>query len=122
MPGLKTVNYGTGDYSWLRSTDGLDDSSTTAVVDISDFTAGTHFPDGYLRSGTPVRIDDLDDIRPWADVSGAVLGFLKGDFKTDGVEDVNVAVIYRGSIKTAKLPVAFTVPTTAVQPRFFFGS
>lgn len=122
MPGLKTVNYGTGDYSWLRSTDGLDDSSTTAVVDISDFTAGTHFPDGYLRSGTPVRIDDLDDIRPWADVSGAVLGFLKGDYKTDGVEDVNVAVIYRGSIKTAKLPVAFTVPTTAVQPRFFFGS
>jgi hypothetical protein len=122
MPGLKTINYGTGDYSWLRNTDGLDDASVTAVVDISDFTAGTHFPDGYLRSGTPVRIDDLDDIRPWADVAGAVLGFLKGDYKTDGVEDVNVSVIYRGSIKTAKLPVAFTVPTTAVQPRFFFGS
>lgn len=122
MPGLKTVNYGTGDYSWLRNTDGLDDASITAVVDISDFTAGTHFPDGYLRSGTPVRIDDLDDVRPWADATGAVLGFIKGDYKTDGVEYVNVSVIYRGSIKTAKLPVAFTVPTTAVQPRFFFGS
>ena len=122
MPGLKTVTYGTGDYSWMRNTDGLDDAAITGVIDISDFTAGTHFPNGYLPSGLPVRIDDLDDIRPWADATGAVLGFLKGDFKTDGVEDVNVAVIYRGSIKTAKLPVAFTVPTTAVQPRFFFGS
>jgi len=121
MPGLKTTTYGTGDYSWLRNTDGLDES-VTGVIDISDFTANTHFPNGYLPSGLPVRIDDLDDIRPWADATGAVLGFLKGDFKTDGVEDVNVSVITRGNIKTAKLPLAFTVPTTAVQHRFFFGS
>lgn len=122
MPGLKTTQYGTGDFSWLRNTDGLDDSAVTGVIDISDFTSGTHFPNGYLPSGLPVRIDDLDDIRPWADVAGAVLGYLKGDYKTDGVEDVNVAVITRGNIKTAKLPVAFTVPTTAPQARFFFGS
>jgi hypothetical protein len=122
MPGLTTTTYGTGDFSWLRNTDGLDDAAVTGVVDISDFTEGTHFPDGYLPSGLPVRIDDLDDIRPWADAAGAILGFLKGDWKTDGVEDLNVAVIYRGSIKLAKLPVALTVPTTAVQHRFFFGS
>lgn len=121
MPGLKTTTYGTGDYSWLRNTDGLDES-VTGVIDISDFTANTHFPNGYLPSGLPVRIDDLDDIRPWADATGAVLGFLKGDWKTDGVEDVNVSVITRGNVKTAKLPVAFTVPTTAPQARFFFGS
>lgn len=121
MPGLKITQYGTGDYSWMRNTDGLDEA-INGVIDISDFTANTHFPKGYLPSGLPVRIDDLDDIRPWADATGAVLGFLKGDFKTDGVEDVNVAVVTRGNIKTANLPVAFTVPTTAVQPRFFFGS
>lgn len=121
MPGLKTTQYGTGDYTWMRNTDGLDEA-VTGVIDISDFTAGTHYPNGYLPSGLPVRIDDLDDIRPWADTAGAVLGFLKGDYKTDGVEDVNVAVIVRGNIKTAKLPVSFTVPTTAVQPRFYFGS
>lgn len=122
MPGLKTTTYGTGDYSWLRNLDGLDDSSVTGVVDISDFTEATHYPNGYLPSGLPVRVDDLDDIRPWADTAGAVLGFLKGDVRTDGTEDLNVAVIVRGNIKTAKLPVSFTVPTTAVQPRFFFGS
>ena len=121
MPGLKTTSYGTGDYSWMRNTDGLDEAMT-GVVDISDFTAGTHFPNGYLPSGLAVRVDDLDDIRPWVDVSGAVLGFLKGDYKTDGVEDVNVSFITRGNIKLAKLPVVITVPTTAVQPRFFFGS
>ena len=121
MPGLKTTTYGTGDYSWMLNTDGLDES-VTGVVDISDFTAGTHFPNGFLPSGTPVRIDDRDDIRPWADVSGARLGFLKGDWKTDGVEDVNVSVVVRGNIKTAKLPIALTVPTTAPQPQFAFWS
>lgn len=121
MPGLKTVNYGTGDYSWLLNTDGLDES-VTGVIDVSTFTAGTHFPNGYFPSGLPVRIDDRDVIRPWADVAGARLGFLKGDWKTDGVEDVNCSVVVRGNVKTAKLPLALTVPTTAVQPQFAFWS
>ena len=121
MPGLKTTSYGTGDFSWMRNTDGLDEA-ITGVIDISDFTANTHFPNGFLPSGLPVRIDDLDDIRPWADVAGAKLGFLKGDWKTDGVEDLNVAVITRGNITIANLPIVFTEPATAVQPRYFFGS
>ena len=121
MPGLKTTSYGTGDFSWLLNTDGLDEA-ISAVVDISDFTAGTHFPDGYLRSGTPVRVDDRGDVRPWADTAGARLGFIKGDFKTDGVEDVNVAVILRGNIKLSKLPVTLAAPTTAVQPQFTLWS
>lgn len=121
MPGLKTTQYGTGDYTWMRNLDGLDEA-LTGQIDISDFTAGTHFPNGFLPSGLPLRVDDLDDIRPWADVAGAKLGFLKGDYKTDGVEDVNVAFIPRGNIKIAKLPIAFAIPATAAQPQFFFGS
>lgn len=120
MPGLKTTIYGSGDYTWLLNTDGLD-VAVTGVLDVSTFTANTHFPDGYFKSGTPVRVDDRDVIRPWVDTAGAVLGFLKGDVKTDGVEDANCAVVVRGAIKTANLPVTFTVPTTAVQPRFFFA-
>ena len=81
MPGLKTTTYGTGDYSWMLNTDGLD-QSVTGVLDVSTFTAGTHFPNGFFPSGLPVRIDDRDAIRPWADVAGAKLGFLKGDVKT----------------------------------------
>ena len=124
MPGLKTTTYGTGDYSWLLNTDGLDES-VTGVIDVSTFTAGTHFPNGYFPSGLPVRIDDRDVIRPWADVSGARLGFLKGDWKTDGVEDVNCSVVVRGNIKTAKVVAilaTFAVPATAPQVQFAYWS
>lgn len=121
MPGLKTTSYGTGAYDWLLNDDGLDDG-VSGVIDVSTFTANTHYPNGYFPSGLPVRIDDRDVIRPWADVSGARLGFLKGDHKTDGVEDVNAAVVVRGNIITAKVNsiVTFVVPTTVVQPQFAF--
>lgn len=122
MPGLKTTTYGTGDYSWMLNTDGLDEA-VSGVLDVSSFTAATHFPNGYFPSGLPVNVADRDVIKPWTDTSGAVLGFVKGDFKTDGVEDVNCAVVVRGNIKTAKVPLSgFAVPTTAVQPRFAFWS
>lgn len=125
MPGLKSTTYGSGDFTWLRNTDGLDDSALTGAAPIAGFTAGTHYPDGYLPSGLPLRVDDLDNIRPWADVAGAKLGFLKGDHKVSGATgdtSVNVAFITRGNIKLSKLPVALTVPATAVQPQFFMGA
>lgn len=122
MPGLKTTSYGTGDYSWLVNTDGLDEA-ITGVLDVSTFTGSTHFPNGYFPSGLPVNVADRDVIKPWTDTTGARLGFLKGDWKTDGVEDVNCSVVVRGNIKTAKVPLAgFAVPTTAAQPQFAFWS
>ena len=122
MPGLKTTTYGSGDYTWLLNTDGLDDGAISGVLDVSTFTKATHYPDGYFPSGLPVRIDDRDVIRPWTDTAGAKLGFLKGDHKTDGVEDVNCAVIVRGNILPANLPIAFVAPTTAPQPAFHLFS
>lgn len=125
MPGLKSTTYGGGNYEWLRNTDGLDDSALTGAAPIAGFTAGTHYPDGYLPSGLPLRVDDLDNIRPWADVAGARLGFLKGDHKVSGATgdtSVNVAFIPRGNIKVAKLPVALAAPVTALQPQFFLGA
>lgn len=124
MPGLTTKSYGTGDYSWMLNTDGLDEA-VTGVLDVSTFTAGTHFPNGFFPSGLPVRIDDRDVIRPWADTAGAKLAFLKGDIKTDGVEDANCAVVVRGNVKLAKIQAilsGFAVPTTAAQPQFNFWS
>ncbi|MCM0622504.1 hypothetical protein [Nocardioides bruguierae] len=121
MPGLKTTSFGTGDFSWMRNTDGLDEA-LTGVADISGFTEATHFPDGYLPSGLPVDVSDLDAIVPFVDEAGAVLGFVKGDFKADGSEDVNISFVTRGNINVARLPIAFTPPTTAPQARFFFGS
>lgn len=122
MPGLATKTYGTGDYSWMLNTDGLNEG-VTGVLDVSTFTAGTHYPNGYFPCGLPVNVADRDVIKPWTDTAGAVLGFLIGDTVTDGVEDATCAVLVRGNIKTAKVPLAgFAVPSTAVQPRFAFWS
>lgn len=122
MPGLKTTTYGSGDFTWMLNTDGLDES-VTGVIDVSTFTKATHYPDGYFPSGLPVNVADRDVIKPWTDAVGERLGFLKGDWKTDGVEDVNTSVVTRGNIKTANVPLAgFAVPTTAAQPQFAFWS
>lgn len=121
MPGLKTTTYGTGDYGWLLNTDGLDEA-ITGVLDISTFTEATDFPDGYIPSGTPVNVADVAAIVPWDDAAGAKLGFVKGDFKTNGDENVNVAFIARGNIVVSKVPVTFTEPSTAAQPQFNYWS
>ena len=124
MPGMKTTDYGGGNYDWLLNTDGLD-QAVTCVVDISTFTEATHFPNGYLPSGLPVRVDDRDVVRPWADTAGAKLGFLKGNVKVNGGEDLNAAAVVRGNVKLAKVQAilaGFAVPTTAAQPQFNFWS
>jgi len=120
MPGLTTTTYASGDFSWLLTTRGLD-QAITGVIDISTFTQGTHFPNGYLPSGLPVRIDDRDVVRPWADTAGAKLGFLKGDVEVNGADDLNAAFLTHGDVKLAGVQAVlagFAVPTTAVQPQF----
>ena len=121
MPGLTTETFGSGDYTWLLNLDGLDEA-ITGVLDVSTFTPATHAPDGYYPSGLPVNCADRDVMVPWTDTAGAVLGFVKGDVKAHDTEDLNVAVVIRGNVKPANLPIAFTPPTTAPQPRFTFWS
>ena len=53
MPRLKTESFSSGDQSWLGSTHGLR-NARTETLDISAFTPATHYPNGYIPSGTPV--------------------------------------------------------------------
>src|SRR3546814_8488140 len=55
MPRLKSETFGAGDQSWLGSAHGIR-NARTVTIDISAFTSGTHYPDGYIPSGTPVAI------------------------------------------------------------------
>ena len=120
MPNLQTREFRTGDFTWMVNTDGLD-YPVTGVLDVSTFTPVTHYPDGFFRSGLPVNVYDRDVIRPWTDTAGERLGFLKGDVKTDGVEDVNCAVVVRGNIRVERVPLdGFHQPTTVAQPQFLF--
>ena len=118
MPGLKTTTYGAGDYSWLLNTHGLN-AGGQGVLDISAFTAGTHYPLGYIRSGTPVNAADRAALKPWTDTAGAILAFVDGDQPVNGGEDLNVALVtHADGIIKANVPVTFATPTTAPQSQF----
>ena len=120
MPGFKTKQYGTGNYDWMYNSRGIRDG-VTAVLDPAMFTAATHFPDGYIRSGTPVIVNDLTNLRPWADAAGNKIGFIGGDFEVNGAEKLNVHVItHPETIKLDKLPVTLAAPATAAVPHINF--
>lgn len=118
MPGLKSESYGSGNYRWLLNTHGLN-AGGQGVVDISAFTEATHYPDGYLRSGTPVNCAARGALVPWTDTAGARLAFIEGDHRVNGGEDLNVAIVtHADGIITAYVPGTFAEPTTAPQPQF----
>ena len=120
MPGLKTTTYGTGDYSWMYNSRGIR-GGVTGVLDVSAFTKATHYPDGYFKCGTPLKINSIGALAPWSDVAGNVIGFLGGDYSTDGVEDINVHVItHPETVKLDRLPVATVKPATAPQSHINF--
>jgi hypothetical protein len=48
-----TTSYTVEDHSWLGSAHGTD-STETITLDVSAFTEGTHYPNGYIPSGTPL--------------------------------------------------------------------
>lgn len=115
---------GGGDYSWMYNSRGIRDG-VSAVLDISAFTKATHYPDGYIPCGTPVVVDDdLAALVPWTDAAGNKLGFVGGDFPTDGTEDVNVHVITHPETVYTDHPVlaanGFAAPATASVPHINF--
>ena len=72
MPRLKTETFGAGDLSWLGSTHGIA-NGRTEKLDISTFTSGTHYPNGYLPSGLPVAL-----------VSGVLVPYVATEGTTTG--------------------------------------
>lgn len=122
MPRLKTETYGAGDQSWLGSTHGINECRTE-ILDISAFTAGTHYPDGYIPSGTPVaKVGGLlvpyDSTEGTTTNAGVLAGHLFTDQSVVGTADFGVPVLDHGRVRSAKVPVganAFTAPVAAAK-------
>lgn len=122
MPRLKSETVGTGDQSWLASAHGIR-NCRTEVLDVSAFTAGTHYPGGYIPSGTPVaKVAGL--LVPYTSAEGttAGAGVLAGHLFTDqpvvGTTDFAVPVLDHGRVVTAKVPQgsdAFAAPVAAAK-------
>lgn len=119
MPRLKIENVGGGDMSWLGSDHGIA-NGRTEIVDISAFTAGTHYPNGYLPSGTPVAkvggvLVPYDATEGTTTGAGVLAGFILTDQAVVGTADFAAPLIDHGRVKVAKLPVSFTAPAAAAK-------
>ena len=122
MPRYATETFGSGDQSWLRSAHGLRNSKTE-TLDISTFTSGTHYPNGYIPSGTPVaKVGGM--MVPYTSAEGTTTGagILWGHLLTDqkvvGTVDFGVPVFRHGEVIAAKVPQgtdAFTAPVAAAK-------
>lgn len=119
MPRLKSETIGSGDQSWLGSTHGIADCRTE-LLDISAFTAGTHYPNGYIPSGTPVAkvggvLVPYDDTQATVTGAGVIAGVLFTDQAVVGTNDFAVPLLDHGRVRAAKLPQTVTVPGAAAK-------
>lgn len=119
MPRLKTETFGSGDQSWLGSDHGIF-NGRTELLDISTFTSGTHYPDGYIPSGTPVAkvggvLVPYDDTQGTTTNAGVLAGFILTDQPVVGTADFAVPVLDHGRVRTAKLPQTVTIPGAAAK-------
>ena len=118
MPRLRTETFGGGDFTWLGSTHGIG-NARTETLNTSAFTKATHYPDGYIKSGTPVALVAgllvPYDATPAAEAGAGILaGFVLTDQAVvDPAAKIAVPLLDHGRVKTSKLPVAFTAPTGA---------
>lgn len=122
MPRQKTETFGPGDQSWLGSSHGINECRTE-LLDISAFTAGTHYPNGYIPSGTPcAKVGGM--LVPYTSAEGTTTGagVLAGHLFTDqtvvGTNDFAVPLLDHGRVRTAKVPQgtdAFTAPVAALK-------
>lgn len=124
MPRLKTETIGTGDQSWLGSDHAIH-NARSGTLDVSAFTKATHYPDGFFTSGLPLgQITASKLYAPYnaagADGTESLAGFLLTDQPTDGVEDINVAILDHGKVYTDQLPVAFDSDGATVSGEFIF--
>lgn len=122
MPRMSSETFGAGDQSWLGSSHGIWECRTE-VLDISTFTDTTHYPNGYIPSGTPVakvggKLVPYTSAEGTTTNAGVLAGFLFTDQPVVGTADFGVPLLDHGRVKTAKVPQgtdAFTAPVAALK-------
>lgn len=99
------------DRSWLGSRDGTE-VTQTITLKVSTFTANTHYPNGFIPSGTPLgKITATGLYGPYDNAAGdgreVCAGFLFNSTKVrSGGPDVGAPLHWRGVIREARLPIA----------------
>lgn len=123
MPRMRTDTIGTGDQSWLGSTHNMR-NARTETVNLGAFTAGIHYPNGYLPSGTPVaKVSGLlvpyDKTEATTTGAGVLAGHILTDQPVVGAGNFAVPLIDHGRVKVAKVPYnntfTFAAPVAALK-------
>lgn len=102
---------GVDDPSWLGSAHGLDSTEPVTLL-ISAFTAGTHYPKGFLPGGLPLgKITASGKYGPYdnaaTDGRETLVGFLVGPRQvTAGQVNAGGAILTHGKVREARLPIA----------------
>jgi len=119
MPRLSNETFGGGDTTWLGSTHGIA-NARTEILDVSAFTANTHYPNGYIPSGTPVaKVSGLlvpyDGTEGTTTGAGILAGFILFDQKVVGTADFGVPLLDHGRVIVANVPGTFAAPAAAAK-------
>jgi hypothetical protein len=104
-------SFGQDDQSWLGSAHGTD-ATRSITLDVSKFTAGTHYPNGYLLSGIALGVvTATGKYGPYDDAASdgrqTLVGFLFTAQKAPAVTSTPVVapMLDHGKVKSAKLPI-----------------
>lgn len=118
---VKSALFQAEDRSWLLSRWGQGPGENpSCILDVSTFTAGTHYPNGYFPSGIPLgRITAASSaektvVGPYDDAATdgrqTCIGMLHSATKVpdlaDTTKDVGGAIVRAGFIKESRLPIA----------------
>ena len=109
-----STSYQVEDRSWLLSKHGTE-FTPSATFDVSAFTAATHYPNGYLKSGIAVaKLTATRKYVPYVDAGsggqGVLAGYIFAACKVPNLADLNVdtagAIVIHGVVSESKLPIA----------------
>jgi hypothetical protein len=104
------TSYQTEDRSWLASPHGYGPGETPSVtLSIAAFTEGTHYPNGYIPSGTVLgKITASGLYGPYDDAASdgrqTATGILFGSLPAKDRVKVGGAQLVHGHVTTSKLP------------------
>ncbi len=120
MPKLRQENLGGGDMSWLDSTHGIR-NSRTGIIDISAFTPATHYPDGFIPSGTPVALVSglyvpYDITIGTTTGAGVLAGHLLTDQQVVGTADFGAPIYDHGRVNASKVAAILSAWSSFVAP------
>lgn len=104
---ITTETFGVDNQDWLASGEGTD-RCQSITIDLTTFTANTHYPNGYLPSGFALKKlgSGKYGLFSVGDESAAVIaGHLFTALRIkSGATKVSGALLWHGAVKTAKLP------------------